>query len=625
MTPARLAGIPSPFLLVAVFSFLPTAFPYAETGRWDMNFNMQSEGMIKPFAKSMFNATSVFLTVHVDCDAAPPVKIDWVLRKTGCAEEYIQLLQSSESTQIQYCHQYLDRPESSFIKPRTNLAGKSTFCRIGYIKGTTTEVACGKNAQIEMKTDVWETNFCKTEPPAAAAAVDSAPAVKVKPAESVSPTSAAAADAAAHNFDAASANIRRRRRAVAAPKPHKDAKKEELKAIAQSWEDGVYLLVVELSPDFSERKVANLTYGVQMKVEMKADYGYLSAGDYPKRPFYLVMCLLYVAYGVAWLFALSCQWRDLLQIQFWIGGVIILGTLEKAVFYTEYQTINNTGFSMPGAVLFAEIVSCAKRTLARMLVIIVSLGFGIVKPRLGPLLHRILLLGGVYFILGSVEAGIRNYKHSGDQSQHLLLAQIPLAVIDAGICWWVFSSLVQTMRTLRLRRNTTKLSLFRHLTNVIIFSVIASVIFMIWSIRSHRVVECLTDWKELWVDDAFWHALFSILLAVIMVLWRPTANNQRYAFSALLDDAEDADPEEEPMMTEAYEGMKMRSHVGVDGGSKEGSATPNAAKSADDKFEEDLKWVEENIPTSVADTALPSLLDSDEEIMTTKFEMSKME
>ena len=77
------------------------------------------------------------------------------------------------------------------------------------------------------------------------------------------------------------------------------------------------------------------------------------------------------------------------------------------------------------------------------------------------------------------------------------------------------------------------------------------------------------------------------------------------------------------MMTEAYEGMKMRSHVG-DGGSKDSSLTPNV-KTADEKFEEDLKWVEENIPTSVADTALPSLLDSDEEIMTTKFEMSKME
>ena len=59
-----------------------------------------------------------------------------------------------------------------------------------------------------------------------------------------------------------------------------------------------------------------------------------------------------------------------------------------------------------------------------MLVIIVSLGFGIVKPRLGPLLHRILLLGAVYFILGSFEAGLRTQKHAGDQSQQLLLAQV---------------------------------------------------------------------------------------------------------------------------------------------------------------------------------------------------------
>ena len=36
------------------------------------------------------------------------------------------------------------------------------------------------------------------------------------------------------------------------------------------------------------------------------------------------------------------------------------------------------------------------------------------------------------------------------------------------------------------------------------------------------------DWSELWLDEAFWHFLFSIVLLVIMVLWRPTANNQRY-------------------------------------------------------------------------------------------------
>lgn len=91
------------------------------------------------------------------------------------------------------------------------------------------------------------------------------------------------------------------------------------------------------------------------------------------------MCLVYFFFGFAWLIVSFWQWRELLRIQFWIGGVILLGMLEKAIFYAEYQNINSTGFNVKSVIFFAEWVSCAKRTLARMLVIIVSLGFGIVK------------------------------------------------------------------------------------------------------------------------------------------------------------------------------------------------------------------------------------------------------
>lgn len=93
------------------------------------------------------------------------------------------------------------------------------------------------------------------------------------------------------------------------------------------------------------------------------------------------MCLVYVILGGIWLLVSFFQWRELLRIQFWIGGVIFLGMLEKAMFYAEYQNINTNGVGTSGVVLLAEWVSCAKRTLARMLVIIVSLGFGIVKVR----------------------------------------------------------------------------------------------------------------------------------------------------------------------------------------------------------------------------------------------------
>ncbi|XP_069686707.1 transmembrane protein 87A isoform X2 [Periplaneta americana] len=367
--------------------------------------------------------------------------------------------------------------------------------------------------------------------------------------------------------------------------------------------DGVYVL--RLLIDSKDK------FNATVSIQMQGKYGYLSAADWPLLPFYGAMCLVYVILGLAWLIVSFCQWRDLLRIQFWIGGVILLGMLEKATFYAEYQSINSTGVSVKGAMLLAELVSCGKRTLARMLVIIVSLGFGIVKPRLGPMLHRVVGTGLLYFTLAAIESYLRVMHPKNDPSNQILVASIPLAVLDSAICWWIFTSLVQTTRTLRLRRNLVKLSLYRHFTNTLIFAVISSVVFMLYSIKYHRLALCLTDWKELWVDDAYWHLLFSVLLLVIMILWRPTNNNQRYAFTPLLDAPED-DEEDEQFVNDAF-GVKMR-------GYRSNSPKPKSSNSVED----DLKWVEENIPSSLADTALTTM-DSDEEIMTTKFEVSKMQ
>ena len=65
-----------------------------------------------------------------------------------------------------------------------------------------------------------------------------------------------------------------------------------------------------------------------------------------------------------------------------------------------------------------------------MLVIIVSLGFGIVKPRLGPTLHRVVGIGFLYFVIASTEAVLRVVKPKNDLSSGTMLAGIPLAVID---------------------------------------------------------------------------------------------------------------------------------------------------------------------------------------------------
>uniref|UniRef100_UPI00358E77CD transmembrane protein 87A-like isoform X2 n=1 Tax=Myxine glutinosa TaxID=7769 RepID=UPI00358E77CD len=390
-------------------------------------------------------------------------------------------------------------------------------------------------------------------------------------------------------------------------KPSQDAPIKNL--VTRTWRDGPFLLFVEISSHDNPTSDWKLHVEVQLKNKV---VGYISAAEWPLMTFYMVLCILYVLLGVVWLVCLARYWRDLLRIQFWIGAVILLGMVEKAVFYAEFHSINMTGLSVHGAVVFAELVSAVKRTLARLLVIIVSLGYGIVKPRLGNTMYKVVGVGLLYMIFSAVE-GVQRVSVNPNNID-ILYSGIILAFIDSCIIWWIFMSLYQTMKTLTLRRNVVKLSLYRHFTNTLVFCVLASIIFTIWSTRKFRFAKCQSDWQEIWLEEAFWRLLFSVILVVIMVLWRPSVNNQRYAFTPLLD--EEDDEEEEPMINEAFEGVKMR---GVKQEANGSTLLPSS------KAEDDLKWVEDNIPVSMAEVAFPALLDSDEEIMTTKFEMSKME
>ncbi|XP_032099575.1 transmembrane protein 87B isoform X2 [Sapajus apella] len=379
--------------------------------------------------------------------------------------------------------------------------------------------------------------------------------------------------------------------------------------VARTQKDGFHIFIVSIKTENTDA-----SWNLNVSLSMIGPHGYISASDWPLMIFYMVMCIVYILYGILWLMWSACYWKDILRIQFWIAAVIFLGMLEKAVFYSEYQNINSTGLSTQGLLIFAELISAIKRTLARLLVIIVSLGYGIVKPRLGTVMHRVIGLGLLYLIFAAVEGVMRVIGAS--DSDLVLLASLPLSLLDSGLCWWIFISLAQTMKTLRLRKNTVKFSLYRHFTNTLIFAVLASVVFMVWTTKTFRIAKCQSDWMERWVDDAFWSFLFSLILIVIMFLWRPSANNQRYAFMPLIDDSDDEIEEFMVTPENLTEGIKLRASKSVSNGAVKPATSDN--------FDEDLKWVEENIPSSFTDVALPVLVDSDEEIMTRSEMAEKM-
>ncbi|KAI6176612.1 hypothetical protein M3Y97_00817200 [Aphelenchoides bicaudatus] len=374
--------------------------------------------------------------------------------------------------------------------------------------------------------------------------------------------------------------------------------------------DAAYLMIVQISSKTElpgDKKSPKIT----VEAQWRGAHGFLSAIDQPLLTFYGFMSFFYIVLAAVWFSVCFKHYKDLLRIQYWIGIVIIIGLLEKALFYAEYENMNNAGRSYEGLIESAELISCLKRTVAHVLVIIVACGYGVVKPRLGNTLNQVLLVGCLYFLLCAIEGLTRVSMRSTESMKEKQIAKVPLAFLEVLIAWWIFTSLVATMRTLSIRQNHVKLALYRQLTNVLALSLGVAVIFMMWSLYIHVFQRCMTDWKELWVDTAFWHLFFVAILVMIMILWRPSQNNQRYAFTPLLDDSEDEADDVLYDQSGLYTELKQRNPD---------KSPPPSKLGKQSSIGDDLDWIEQNIPTSLAE----ALVDDDEEREQRQLEMSKM-
>ncbi|VDD83135.1 unnamed protein product [Mesocestoides corti] len=324
-------------------------------------------------------------------------------------------------------------------------------------------------------------------------------------------------------------------------------------------------------------------YGVRTMVVMVLvvrifDYGYLSAIEYPLRTFYGLLSLAYVLLGVLWLCFTFCHWKDLLRIQYYITLMISAGLIEELTSYGLYESLNRTGVTVKSALIFALIVSCLKRVLARFLLMIVCVGYGITKSRLGTAYRRIVWICVLYLFCCLLDGGLRMFHPRFDLSLTILLGALPLIAVDLAILWWCFSNLVSTLRETRMRRNKVKHELYRVFSGLLISVALVSVLFMCVSIILLHWNPCITAWRYIWFDETLWQILFFVILLAIVVLWRPSSTNKLYARSAFLDPDVEPPPEDlEELLLDAI----------VSGASA-------IALHLDDA----LRWAEENIPPS---------------------------
>ncbi|XP_059642889.1 uncharacterized protein LOC132284779 [Cornus florida] len=278
---------------------------------------------------------------------------------------------------------------------------------------------------------------------------------------------------------------------------------------------------------------------VEGKSIWKNPTGYLPGRMAPLMNFYGFMSLAFVILGIFWFSQYARFWREVLPLQNCITLVITLGMLEMALWYFDYAEFNENGVRPTGITVWAVTFGTVKRTVSRLIILMVSMGYGVVRPTLGGLTSKVIMLGATFFLASEVLELVENVGTVSDLSGNArLFLVLPVAILDAFFILWIFKSLSATLNKLQARRMMAKLDIYRKFTNALAVAVIVSVGWICYELYFKSTDVYNEQWQNAWIITAFWQVLSFSLLCVICALWAPSQNSTRYAYS---DDGEEFD------------------------------------------------------------------------------------
>ena len=126
-------------------------------------------------------------------------------------------------------------------------------------------------------------------------------------------------------------------------------------------------------------------------------YGHLMGRLYGYLPFYAIMTLIFGVATALW-FAFNLYYRQsLASVQHCITVVLSLCLIESFMWFLDYYLWNASGSRNVTLIIIGILLTVSRLSVSRMLVVAVSLGWGVVRPSLGKNKWRLIALGALYF------------------------------------------------------------------------------------------------------------------------------------------------------------------------------------------------------------------------------------
>jgi Lung seven transmembrane receptor len=190
-------------------------------------------------------------------------------------------------------------------------------------------------------------------------------------------------------------------------------------------------------------------------------YGKLPAIFFPALAFFGVLSIIYTIIGILWVGVCFRHWKDLLTIQHYVSWVIAFLVVEMAFNYGFYENYNATGVRSNALLTIVVTLNSARNSLAFLMILLVCLGHGVVKPSLGSsVMQGCLTLAGAHFVFGTLY-GTATLVSGDVNSNWVFLLTIPLSITLTVFYSWVMKGLEDTIAHLTTRRQSVKLLMYQ--------------------------------------------------------------------------------------------------------------------------------------------------------------------
>ncbi|KAL8795096.1 MAG: hypothetical protein Q9195_002393 [Heterodermia aff. obscurata] len=273
-------------------------------------------------------------------------------------------------------------------------------------------------------------------------------------------------------------------------------------------------------------------------VEFRNAYGELPAAQIAKLPFYGGLTIVYAVIAIFWGFLYVQNRHDILPVQNYITAIVIFLIVEQLMTWGFYQYQNTHGKNLlaNAMMIIVAVLNAARNSFSFFLLLIVCMGYGVVKPSLGKTMVYVRILAITHFVFGVIYAVASLQITPDNAGPIVLLVIMPLAATLTAFYVWTLNSLNLTMKDLLERKQSIKALMYKKLWWCILGSIV--VIFAFFFLNSFNFAgrsdpDFVPDhWKTRWfILDGWLNLVYMFDIAYVAYLWRPTANNRRFAMS----------------------------------------------------------------------------------------------